>query len=98
MEADLLALDFAGITGHETGLAQLGLEGGIVIDQGTGNAMTHSTRLTRLTATSHIDHDVKGLGVVSQHQGLLANHDGGLTTEKFLDVFTVHHNLAGAFF
>jgi hypothetical protein len=36
--------------------------------------------------------------VVGQHEGLLANHDGGLTTEKFLDVFTVHHNLAGAFF
>ncbi len=34
MQTDLLTFHFAGITGHETSFAQLGLEGCVVVDQG----------------------------------------------------------------
>ena len=98
MQADLLALDFPCIAGDKTGFAQLGLERSIVVNQGAGDAVTYSTGLTRLTTTSHVDHDVKRFSMVSQHQGLLADHDRSLTTEEFFDVFAVHYDLAGAFF
>jgi hypothetical protein len=38
VQADLLALDFARIAGHEPGLAQLGLQAFVVLDQGAGDA------------------------------------------------------------
>ena len=38
MQTDLLTLDFAGVAGHEASLAQLGLQGFVVLNQCAGDA------------------------------------------------------------
>src|SRR3990167_1731240 len=40
VQANLFTLDFTGVAGHETGLAQLGLQGFVVFDQTAGDAQT----------------------------------------------------------
>jgi len=42
VEANLLTFDFTGIAGDETGLGQRRLQGGIELDQRTGDAVTNS--------------------------------------------------------
>src|SRR5690606_33652162 len=45
VQADLLALDLAGVAGHEAGLAQVGLQRLVVLDQGAGDAQADRTGL-----------------------------------------------------
>ena len=97
-EADLLTLNFACITGDKTSLAQGRLEGHVIVDQCTGNAVAHCASLAGLAAAVNVDHDVKRFDVVRQKQGLAADHDGGLATEEHLNVLVVNRDLASAFF
>src|SRR4249919_1568443 len=52
VQADLLALDFAGVAGHETGLAQLALQGFIVFHQRAGDAQADGAGLAGGAAAS----------------------------------------------
>ena len=65
-ETDLLTFDFTGIARDETGLAQGRLEGCVIVDQRTGDAVAHCAGLAGLTAAVDVDHDVKRLDVGRQ--------------------------------
>ena len=45
MQTDLLALDLAGVAGHEAGLAELALQAFVVLDQGASDAEADRTGL-----------------------------------------------------
>src|SRR3989344_9609393 len=96
VQADLLALDFAGVAGDETSAAQFGLQGSVEIDQGAGHTVTDGTGLTGFATTVDVDLDVERFSVVGQHQGLLDHHDGGLTAEVLLNGLAVDDDMAGA--
>ena len=98
VQPGLLALDFTGVTRHEPGLAQRGLERGFVVDQGAGDAVARGAGLAGFAATVDIDLDVEGFDMVGQDQGLLGNHDRGFTTEIVLNILAIDRDLAGAFF
>src|SRR3569832_107673 len=96
VEADLLALDFAGIAGHQTGGLQRGLHLGIQVDQRASNAVAHCTGLARFAAARHVDHDVKAVQVVGQLQRLAHDHATGFTREILVHRLVVDDNLAAA--
>jgi hypothetical protein len=64
VQTGLLALDFTGITRHEPGLAQRGLERGFVVDQGAGDAVARGAGLAGFAATVDIDLDVEGFDML----------------------------------
>src|ERR1700754_303273 len=96
VQADLLTLDFARITRHETGLLERRLQCFVVVDQRTRDAVTHSASLARLAATAHVDLDVECSVVGGQHQRLTHDHDRRLATEIFVNGLAVDDDLAGA--
>src|SRR5574337_161694 len=98
MQADLLALDLARVARDEAGLAQRGLERGVVVDQRARDAVAHCAGLAGLAAASHVDRDVEALDMVGQHQRLLGDHDRSLAAEEFGDVAAVDRDLAAALF
>src|SRR5690606_26159375 len=63
VQADLLALDFARIAGHEARLAQLDLQRLVVLDQRAGDAQADRTGLAGGAAAGGGDEDVEALGV-----------------------------------
>src|SRR5687768_5210794 len=62
VQADLFALDFAGIAGHETGLAQLGLQRLVVLDQCARDAEADRAGLTGGATTFDGNHHVELVG------------------------------------
>ena len=63
-QTDLLTLDFTGIARHEAGLAQDGLEACVIVDQGTGDAVTGSTGLAGFAAAVHVDLHVESFDIL----------------------------------
>src|SRR5690606_19115655 len=93
-QTDLLALDLAGVAGHETGLAQRATQGFVVGDQCAGDAMANGAGLTGDAATQNGDVDVELLGVLGQFQRLANHHARGFTTEEVLQGAVVDGDLA----
>jgi hypothetical protein len=62
VQTDLLALDLACVAGHEAGLAQLGLQGFVVLDQRAGDAQADRTGLAGGAAAGGGDDDVELFG------------------------------------
>src|SRR5262245_46000866 len=62
VQTDLLTLDFARVAGHEAGLAQLGLQGFVVLDQRAGDAQADRTGLAGDAAAGDGDDDVELVG------------------------------------
>src|SRR5690606_3888575 len=96
VQADLLTLDFTGVTGHEASLAQLGLQGFVVLDQCTGDAQTDRTGLAGGATTSSSDKNVKAFGVLGQFQRLTHDHTCGLTAKELVQRTAIDGDVASA--
>src|SRR3990167_180521 len=88
-QTHFLPLDFAGITGYESGLAQSGAQGFIVIHESAGDAVTDRSSLTTSAATSNSDVDVELVQRLHQLQRLTQHNAGGFTTEVGVQRATV---------
>src|SRR5229473_5567961 len=93
MQADFLSLDFARIAGNQTGLAQKRLERGVVLDQGTRQAVAHGPRLSELSSSRYVHHDVELAQLVGQHERLTHDHLPGFTREVFVRRAIVHDEI-----
>src|SRR5439155_20759951 len=91
--ADFLSLDLARIAGHQTRLAQKRLERGVVLDQGTRQAVAHRPRLSELSSSRNVHHDVELAQLVGQYKRLTHNHLPGFTREVFVRRTVVHHEI-----
>src|SRR5690606_2012720 len=94
VQTDLLAPDFAGVAGHEAGLAQLGLQAFVVLDQGAGDAQADRTGLAGGAAAGGGDDDVEALGVLGQLERLAHDHARGLTAEELIQRTAVDGDVA----
>src|SRR5947209_3001836 len=94
VEADLLALDLAGVARDEAGAAEVALQGHVVVDQGARDAVADRAGLAGLAATVHVDLDVEGGVVGGEHQRLADDHDRRLAAEVLLDRLAVDEDLA----
>src|SRR5690606_25951424 len=94
VQADLLALDFAGVAGHEAGLAQLRLQRVVILDQRTGDAPTDRTGLAGGAAAGNGDVDVELVGRLGQLERLAHDHARGLAAEELVDRALVDGDLA----
>src|SRR5690606_17403558 len=84
VQADLLALDLARVAGHEPGLAQLGLQRLVVLDQRAGDAQADGAGLAGgATALDRGDH-VELLGRLGQLERLAHDHARGLAAEELV--------------
>src|SRR5437763_14702520 len=70
VQADLLAFDLARVARHETGTAEIGLQGHVVVDQRPGDAVTDGAGLAGLAAAVHVHLDVERGVVRGQPQRL----------------------------
>jgi hypothetical protein len=69
VQADLLALDFAGVAGHETGFAQRALERFVVFDQGAGDTEADRAGLAGDAAAFDGDEDVELVALLVSSSG-----------------------------
>ena len=69
-QTDLLTFNFTGVARDEAGVGENALQICIVVDQSTGNAVTHSAGLAGFTAAGDVDHDVKRFDVFGELQRL----------------------------
>src|SRR5690606_29680673 len=98
VEADLLALDFAGITRYQACLRQGGLERGVVVDKGAGNAVANCTGLTRLATAANVGFEVERFEVLGDIEGLTHDHAAGLARDVLVVGLVVHDGLSRSFF
>src|SRR5688500_13051774 len=77
----LRGLDFARVAGHEAGLAQLGLQRFVVLDQRAGDAQTDRAGLAGGAAARCGDDHVELVGVLGQLERLAHDHARGLAAE-----------------
>src|SRR4051812_21342714 len=84
VQADLLALDLAGVARDEAGAAQVGLERRVVVDEGARDAVADSPGLAGLAAAVDVDLDVEGAVVGGQDERLAHDHDRRLAAEVLL--------------
>src|SRR5690606_13715205 len=96
VQADLLALDLAGVAGHEAGLAQVGLQRLVVLDQGAGDAQADRTGLAGGAAAAGGDDDVELVAGLGQLQRLAHDHARGLTAEELVQRTAVDGDVAAA--
>src|SRR6266550_1132399 len=96
MQADFLSLNLARIAGHQTRLAQKRLERGVVLDQGTRQAVAHGPRLSELPSSRNVHHDVELAHLVGQYKRLTHNHLPGFTREVFVRRAIVHDEITPA--
>lgn len=68
-QTDFLTLDFTGIASHVAGLAQRATQGFVVLDQGTGDAVTDRTGLTAYATANDGNEDVELLDVSVSSSG-----------------------------
>src|SRR3990167_7197419 len=94
VQADLLALDFACVTGHEARLAQFRLQRVVVLDKTTGDAEADGAGLAGDAATFNRDRDVELIGRLGQHERLAGDHARRFATEEFVERTTVDSDLA----
>src|ERR1700710_11080 len=72
--AILLAFHRARIAGEEAARLEHGAQGGLVIDQGARNAVTHRAGLARKPATIDGDDDIKLAVAAGRNQRLAQDH------------------------
>lgn len=93
-QTDFLTLDFTGIASHVAGLAQRATQGFVVLDQGTGDAVTDRTGLTAYATANDGNEDVELLDGLGQLERLTHDHASGFTTEELIETTVVDGNLA----
>ena len=93
-QTDLLTFNFTGVARDEAGVGENALQICIVVDQSTGNAVTHSAGLAGFTAAGDVDHDVKRFDVFGELQRLHDDHTAGFALEEIVEFTTVDHDLA----
>src|SRR6476469_4765164 len=96
VQADLLALDFAGVAGHEASLAQFALQRLVVLDQRAGNAEADRAGLAGVTAAFDRHQDVELVGRLGQLERLAHDHARGFASEEIFDRTLVDGDLAVA--
>ncbi len=96
VQTDLLALDFAGVTGHESGFAQRRLQAFVVFDEGASNAEADCASLASRAAASDADEDVEFFGGFDQLQRLTHDHACRLATEEFIKCLAVDRDRTAA--
>src|SRR5690606_21772562 len=96
VQADLLALDLARVAGHEPGLAQIGLQRLVVLDQRAGDAQADGAGLAGGATALDRDHDVELLGRLGQLERLAHDHARGLAAEELVDRTLVDGDVAAA--
>src|SRR5574343_80224 len=92
VEANLLTLDFTGITGNKACLGKRRLQCGIVFNQGTSDAMTNSTSLTRFATASHVDLDIKAIQLLNQFERLANDHATSFAREELIDRLAIDND------
>src|SRR5690606_39712258 len=97
VETDFLAFDFAGIASDEAGLLQGGLQGLVVVDERTGDAVADCAGLAAFTTAVNVDVEIERFKVVGQFQRLAYDHAAGFASEVFVDGLAVDDDLARAF-
>ena len=95
-QTNLLTFDFAGVTRHEAGVREDGLEAFIVVDEGAGDAVTDGAGLAGFTATADVDGDVERFGVFREFERLHDDHAARFTVEVLFQGTTVDNDLARA--
>src|SRR5690606_11145459 len=95
VQTDLLALDLAGVTGHEAGLAQLALQGLVVLHQRAGDAQADGAGLAGGAAAVGRHEDVEALGVLRELERLAHDHPRGLAAEELVERTRVDGDGAG---
>src|SRR5690606_31147673 len=95
-EADLLALDFARIARHVTGVPKHLAQGLIVIDESAGQTMTDRAGLARGAAAFDRSFDVEVLVQIHGLERLAHDHAGSLAAEELLERAPVDSDGAGA--
>src|SRR5699024_11984788 len=98
VQTHLFAFNRTCVAGDVTRLTELSLEGFIVLDESTCDAMTNSACLTALAAPVYVDFDVKGLEIVSQMQRLAYNHAPSFTGKIIFNGATINDDLPTTFF
>src|SRR5674476_53689 len=93
-QTDLLAFHFTRIASHQTGLLQYSFERSIVVDQCTGDAMTHRPGLARFAAAGDVHHDVELAQGFGQCQRLAHDHATGFAGKEHIHRLVVHHDVA----
>src|SRR5574340_49098 len=93
-QTDFFTFDFTRIAGNQTGLFQHSLERSVVIDQRTGDAVTHRTGLAGFAATGDVHHDIELAQRLGQRQRLAHDHAAGFTGKKHVHRLVVHHDVA----
>ena len=96
VQTDFLALDFAGVTRHETGFAQRGFKRFIVFDERTSETEADCTGLTGDTAAFDGDEHVELVVELGQFERLAHDHARGFATKKGIERLAVHLNAAFA--
>src|SRR4249919_2415641 len=89
VQADLLALDFAGVAGHETGLAQLAFQRLVVLDQTAGDAEANGAGLAGDAAAFDGDRDVELVGHFGQLERLAHDHARGFAAKELVELTAV---------
>ena len=96
VQADLLALDLAGVTGQEAGLTHGAAQFLVEFHQGAGDTVADGARLAGGAAADDGDADIDPLGHVGRLQGLAHDHARGLAAEELVQRATVHDDVAAA--
>ena len=91
----LLTFLLTGIAGQQAGMLQGAAQGGIGLEQSTGNAEAHSFGLTGNAAAAHVDLDVVLFGELGEGKRLTDDHLQGLAGEILIHGTAVDFNLAG---
>ena len=97
METDLLALYSTCIAGYEASLAELCLEGLIVLHESTGDSQADRAGLAGDSAALDGDLEVKLVGHGKELKRLPYYHAGGLAAEILLKSPAVDFELAGTY-
>ena len=84
VKTDFLSFHFPGITGDESSLAQGFTQALIILDQGTGNAMSNGAGLAGDSAAGDGHVDVKGVSHVHRFKWLAYNHATGFSSEVLI--------------
>src|SRR5690606_1388895 len=82
VQTDLLALDFAGVAGHEASAAKVTLQLGVVFDQRAGDAQADGAGLAGDATAFDGDVGIELVAALGQLERLAHDHARGLTAEE----------------
>src|SRR3990172_7691345 len=84
-QTNLLAFALACVRGHQAGFREHRLEGLVIVDQRTGDAVAPRARLPGLAAAADIDHHVEARDVVGEFKRLANHHPASFTRAGIVD-------------